>query len=313
MFIEQAYSKKFDIVKYLPIPIIFLFLMVINYAAVVLMDIDVDVLMQQQIALKGANQVLFESLLPMAIFLTLLLLWVKYVNKQSIRSLTTARPKVDWKRVFTAFSIWGAISIITTVGAYFSNPESFELNFRLIPFLILFCISVIMIPLQTSFEEYLFRGYLMQGIGIASRSKLTALIVTSVIFGLMHIANPEIEKMGYILLLYYVGTGFLLGVITLMDDGMELALGFHAANNLIAALLVTSDWTALQTDSILKDKSEPSAGFDILLPLIIIYPILLLIFSRIYKWTNWKEKLTGRVHLQPLNEITINQTGQGHE
>jgi uncharacterized protein len=94
---------------------------------------------------------------------------------------------------------------------------------------------------------------------------------------------------------------------------MELALGFHAANNLIAALLVTSDWTALQTESILKDKSLPSAGFDILLPLIIIYPILLLIFSRLYKWNNWKEKLTGKVHLQAVNETTINQTGQGHE
>lgn len=313
MFIEQAYTKKFDIIKYLPIPIVFLFLMLLNYVAIVVMDIDVDTLMQQQIALKGANEVLFESLLPLAIFLVILLLWVKFVNKQSIRSLTTARAKVDWSRIFTAFGIWAVFSVATTAMAYFSTPESYEINFRPVPFAILACISIIMIPMQTSFEEYLFRGYLMQGIGIATRSKLTALIVTSLMFGLMHIANPEIEKMGYILLLYYIGTGLLLGIITLMDDGMELALGFHAANNLIAALLVTSDWTALQTDSILKDKSEPSAGFDILLPLIIIYPILLLIFSRIYKWTNWKEKLTGRVHLQPLNEITINQTGEGHE
>ena len=28
-----------------------------------------------------------------------------------------------------------------------------------------------------------------------------------------------------------------------MDEGMELALGFHAGNNLIIALMVTSDWT----------------------------------------------------------------------
>lgn len=313
MFIEQAYSKKFDFLKYLPVPLIFLFIMLLNYAAVVLMNIDVDTLIQQQIAMKGANQVLFETMLPMAIFLGMLLLWVKFVNKQSIRSLTTARLKVDWKRIFLSFGLWAVFSIVTTAAAYFMNPEHFELNFRPVPFAILAVIAVVMVPLQTSFEEYLFRGYLMQGIGIVSRSKLTALIITSVMFGLMHIANPEIEKMGYILLLYYVGTGFFLGIITLMDDGMELALGFHAANNLIAALLVTSDWTALQTESILKDKSLPSAGFDILLPLIIIYPILLLIFSRLYKWNNWKEKLTGKVHLQAVNETTINQTGQGHE
>jgi hypothetical protein len=48
-----------------------------------------------------------------------------------------------------------------------------------------------------------------------------------------------------------------------MDEGMELALGFHAANNLVSALLVTSDWSAFQTHSIFKDISEPKAGLDV--------------------------------------------------
>ncbi|PZQ78398.1 MAG: hypothetical protein DI548_16185, partial [Flavobacterium johnsoniae] len=77
--------------------------------------------------------------------------------------------------------------------------------------------------------------------------------------------------------------------------GIELSLGFHAANNLIGALLVTSDWTVFQTHSILKDYSEPAAGFDVLLPVFIIFPILLFIFSKKYQWKNWKEKLTGTI------------------
>ena len=240
---------------------------------------------------------LFQTLLPLAIFLVILLVWVKFVHKQSIRSLTTARPKVDWGRIFFAFGIWGAITITLTAAAYFMEPENYVLNFKPVPFAILAAIAIIMIPMQTSFEEYLFRGYLMQGIGVATRSRLIPLISTSVIFGLMHIANPEIDKMGYVLLWYYIGTGFFLGIITLMDDGMELALGFHAANNLITVLLITSDWTALQTHSILKDISEPSAGYDILLPLVVVYPVLLLIFSKKYKWTGWNEKLTGKIAL----------------
>ena len=86
-----------------------------------------------------------------------------------------------------------------------------------------------------------------------------------------------------------------------MDDGMELALGFHAANNLVSALLISSDWSALQTHSLYKDVSDPSAGFDVLLPIFIIFPIILLIFSRKYKWTDWKEKLTGKIS---TNSIT---------
>ena len=80
-----------------------------------------------------------------------------------------------------------------------------------------------------------------------------------------------------------------------MDKGLELAIGFHAANNLMAALLVTADWTAFQTPSVYRDISDPALGWDVLIPVFIIYPLLLLIFSRKYGWTNWKERLTGKV------------------
>jgi len=105
-----------------------------------------------------------------------------------------------------------------------------------------------------------------------------------------------VAKMGNVIMIYYIGTGLFLGIITLMDEGMELALGFHAANNLVGALLVTSDWSVFQTHSIFKDLSEPSAGIDVILPVVIIYPILLLIFSKKYGWTNWRERLTGDIN-----------------
>jgi hypothetical protein len=42
-----------------------------------------------------------------------------------------------------------------------------------------------------------------------------------------------------------------------------------------------------------------------LLPVLILFPILLFIFSRKYKWNNWKEKLSGKVELvdNEINEI----------
>jgi hypothetical protein len=111
----------------------------------------------------------------------------------------------------------------------------------------------------------------------------------------MHIANPEVTKMGYSILVYYIGTGFFLGIITLMDEGMELALGFHAANNIIGALLVTSDFGVFQTYAIFKDNSIPTAGFEtIIVPVFILFPMLLFIFSKKYGWANWQEKLTGK-------------------
>jgi hypothetical protein len=143
----------------------------------------------------------------------------------------------------------------------------------------------------------------MQGIGVAAKNRAVPLIITSLVFGLMHAFNPEIEKLGYSVLSVYIGLGFFLGIITLMDDGMELALGFHASNNMIIALLVTSDWTALQTDSVFLDVSEPSAIGQII-PIFIILPILTVIFAKKYKWNGWKEKLFGKVH-QPRDTREI--------
>lgn len=190
------------------------------------------------------------------------------------------------------------------------SPEDFVFNFKPVPFLILAILGIVLIPIQTSAEEYVFRGYLMQGFALLSKNRWFPLVVTSVFFGLLHIANPEVGKMGNIILVYYIGTGFFLGIITLMDEGMELALGFHAANNLVGALLVTSDWSAFQTDSVFKDISTPTAGADVLLPVLVIYPIVLFVFSKKYHWNNWLEKLTGKIKIKAENNF---QNIENHE
>jgi len=253
------------------------------------------------------NLNLFLMLLSFAVGLLGIVLVAKWLHKQSLRHLTTARAKIDWKRFWFAFAFWGIISSGLIVVDYFMTSEEYVWNFNLVPFLVLVLVAIIFIPLQTSFEEYFFRGYLMQGIGVMTKSKWIPLVITSLVFGLLHIANPEIEQLGYILLVYYCGTGFFLGIVTLMDDGLELALGFHAANNLFTALLVTADWTAFQTHSILKDTSQPeTASFiDVFFPVFIMFPILLLIFSKVYKWTNWKEKLFGKVVVPPKDDYKI--------
>ncbi|WGF91462.1 CPBP family intramembrane glutamic endopeptidase [Aequorivita marisscotiae] len=257
-----------------------------------------------------SNLTLFLMLLSFAIGLLGVYLVVKYLHNQPFVQLTTSRKKTDWGRVFFGFAVITITTLIATGIDYYSNPEDYVVQFNLVPFIILVAIAVVMIPLQTSFEEYLFRGYLMQGIGVLAKNRWLPLIITSVVFGALHLANPEVEKLGNIIMIYYIGTGFFLGIITLMDEGMELALGFHAGNNLISVLLVTADWTVFQSNSILKDVSEPSAGFDVIAPVLILYPIFLLIMAYRYKWKDWGGKLFGKVE-EPIalaEENTQNST-----
>lgn len=241
------------------------------------------------------NLTLFLLLISFVFAFYGLYLVVKHLHQQTMLSVTTSRDKLDWSRVLYAFTVWASFTILSTVALYYFGPGDFVVNFKPIPFFLLLIIGTLLIPTQTSTEEYVFRGYLMQGFGNLSKNKWFPLLMTSLIFGGMHFFNPEVTKMGNIILIYYVGTGLFLGVITLMDEGLELSLGFHAANNLISALLVTSDWSVFQTHSILKDISEPHAGIDVIAPVVVIYPILLYIFSKKYQWTGWRDKLTGRI------------------
>ena len=244
------------------------------------------------------NLTFFLLLISFVFALASIYFVVRYLHQQTFLSVTTSRKKIDWNRILFSFGLWAVFSIVSTLVFYFSNPSLYVLDFKPVPFAILFVIAVALVPIQTSTEEYVFRGYLMQGFANLAQNKWFPLLMTSVIFGGMHFFNPEVEKIGNIVFVYYIGTGLFLGIITLMDEGLELALGFHTANNLIGALLVTSDWSAFQTHSIFKDLSEPQTGIDIILPVLIVYPLLLFIFSRKYQWTNWKEKLTGRIDLK---------------
>ncbi len=241
------------------------------------------------------NLQLFLLLIPFAVGLLGFWLVIKKLNERSLLSVTTSRSKIDWSRVFYAFAIWGMFSIVLIVGDYFIAPDSYEWNFNAKSFVILFVIAVALIPIQTSLEEYIFRGYLMQGFAGIFKNRWVPLVMTSIIFGCLHLFNPEVEKLGYGIMVYYIGTGLFLGILTLMDEGIELALGFHAANNLFTALLVTSSWTAFQTESILIDISEPSLGIELVLSLVVLYPILLFIMSKKYGWTQWKTKLTSKI------------------
>jgi len=246
------------------------------------------------------NLFLFLMLIMFAIGLFFLIIAIKYIHKRTVTSIVTSRKNIDWKRFWFGFLSWGTIVVLLSIIGVLLAPENYTYNFNAKPFFILVAISIIFIPLQTSLEELLFRGYFMQGIGVLAKNKWAPLIITSVCFGLLHGANPEVQKLGSITMVFYIGTGFFYGITTLMDEGTELALGLHASNNMFAAFLITTDWTVFQTDALFIDTSEPSLTWEMFLPVFVLYPLILLLFAKKYGWKNWLEKLTGKV-VKPVN------------
>lgn len=316
MFIAQAFKVKHDFWRYLMGSLVIVVGAIIGQIPLTIAvifkaigdGVGVDGITEASMyQLLEPNLFLFLALFSFVVAFIGLIIALKVLHSQTLLSVITSRKKLDWKRILFAFILWGSLSSsLVLIDCLYLSPDHYLYNFELKRFLILAVIAIIFIPIQTSLEEYLFRGYLMQGFGMLAKNRWFPLVMTSAIFGLLHIANPEIDKLGYSLLIFYIGTGLFWGIITLMDEGAELALGFHAANNLFTALLVTSDWTALQTHSIFKDIAEPKLDFiDMVLPVFIIFPIILFVLSKVYKWNNWKDKLFGEIHEPPADDYKI--------
>ena len=306
-YIQQAYKGKTDLWIFILTSAIVSGIFVINFIMFLLTspeDMQAAYDMMKEIP---ANLSLVINLLPFAVLLIILFVFVRFVHQRSILSLTTIRDKVDWKRIGFSFFLIVFLTVGFFLISYAIDPSQVELQFNAGKFALLLVISLLLFPFQIGLEEYLFRGYFMQHLGILVKNKWFPLLFTSVLFGIAHSANPEVAEMGYVTMVFYVGTGLALGIMTLMDEGLELALGFHFGNNLMAALLVTSDWSALQTDAIFKYTSEAPENIliDILVPVLLFYPLILLIFAWKYNWHNWKDKLFGRVEEPVMEDFSL--------
>ncbi|WP_233884244.1 CPBP family intramembrane glutamic endopeptidase [Tenacibaculum piscium] len=309
-FIQQAYKGKNDWFYYLAS----IFLVIFGWQFIGIMPLTLVAALHSKdfdAFSKAANEsfmslginknlFLFLMILMFAIGLLFLFLAVKFIHKRAIKTIITSRKTIDWSRFWFGFMTWGILAVSITFLGIFLTPENYTWNFKPVPFFTLVAVSFLFLPLQTSFEELLFRGYFMQVLGVWFKNRWLPLIITSVAFGLLHGANPEVEKIGYISMVFYIGTGFFFGITTLMDEGTELALGLHAVNNIVAAFLVTTNWTVFQTDALFVDISEPSIGIEMFLPVLVLYPLLLFLFSKKYGWKNWQEKLFGQIE-KPIN------------
>lgn len=311
-FIQKGFIGKNDTWRYLlTIILVFLGIQIAGIPLLIAAFFQVDGDLEK--FQEGANSAFMEIGMNSSLYLFLMIftfmvgvlilyLCVKYLHKKKFVAIVTSRKKIDWNRVFYAFILWGSISVISIIVGMYLTPEDYIWNFKPVPFFTLLAVSFLFLPFQTSFEELVFRGYLMQGFGTLVKNRWFPLIATSVIFGLMHGMNPEVEQLGYEVMIFYIGTGLLYGITTLMDEGTELALGLHASNNIIAAFLVTTDWMVFRTDAMYIDTSEPSAGAEMYIGVFVLYPLLLLIFSKKYGWKNWKSKLFGKVEIPVIDE-----------
>ena len=175
---------------------------------------------------------LLMLLFPFVVGLIAFILLIKPLHARTLKITINGTNTFRWNRFFISGLVWLILSAIYLFVFIKLDPSGFTLNNTSLTLLPLIAVSVLLVPFQASFEEIVFRGYLMQGFTLLLRNRMFPLVITSVLFGLMHSLNPEVEAFGFWTMMpQYIIFGLIFGIITILDDGTEAAMGAHTINN----------------------------------------------------------------------------------
>lgn len=172
------------------------------------------------------------------------------LHGRSWRTLVTPRSSIDWCRAASAAAVWGGLLLVSSLLEALLYPGRYVWTFELQLWLPFAAAVLLLTPLQCLAEELAFRGYLMQALGRLWAVPWFVIIVSAALFMLPHLFNPEVAAYGFWLMAanYFV-MGLFLAWITLRDGRLELAIGAHAANNVLLALTVNYEDSVFDTPS----------------------------------------------------------------
>lgn len=209
----------------------------------------------------------------------------KYLHKRPILSLFNSFSTIRWKRIFIGALIWGLLILVQLVVSLILYTSDYHFQFDESKFIPLLFISLLLLPIQTSFEELFFRGYFMQALGNIIKYPIIVVIITSLLFAIAHGFNPEVSAFGASkMMLYYFGFAMMAALITLLDDGIELALGMHAINNIFTALTVTEKNAVIKTDAIWEVSNASLTWWNIA----VYYLMFAALIGCVY-WIVWRK------------------------
>ena len=286
--LESALGKKNNWWRYLVMFLTVFF--VANFIGVIPLIVTMLIkgngsIASADISQSGLDKNLMFALMIIPFIVSLLFfIWmIKPLHGQPFKAVINGTNKVRWKRFFYSFLVWFIIMAVYLAVDISLNGDNFTFNFSIEKFVPLLLIAFLMVPFQTTFEEVMFRGYLSQGVAVWTRNRIWVILIPAFLFGLMHIMNPEVEEYGFWLTMpQYILMGLAFGLVTVLDDGIEVAMGAHASNNIFLSVFVTFKGSVLDTPALFVQK-EINPLKDLIM-LIIFLTVFVIVLYKKYNW-----------------------------
>jgi membrane protease YdiL (CAAX protease family) len=138
-----------------------------------------------------------------------------------------------WRQFAAGAGLWLALSAAASAIDYLVQPAGFRLTLGP-QTLTLALVAAPMLAIQTFCEEFVFRGYVTQGLALAIKRPMPAAAVSAVVFASLHIPNGWPEAANALVF------GFITALIVMKTGNLAFTWGIHVVNNVFGAVVVVS-------------------------------------------------------------------------
>lgn len=303
MFLEKAFSGKNDIGRWIalimivigaiyfiglvPLGIVMLFNLNDNPDLIAEMENPFDLWSYDISPVTG----LALSVFPFVIGLLALLLLIKPIHERPVISLFTGTSSFRWKRFFWALLVWLILISVYTLISAAAGFQKFHSQYQRQDFINLIIVSLLLLSVKSVFEETFFRGYLMQGFTKLFLNRWMPVLVTALLFTILHYFYPEVKVLGLRPMFpQYFLFGVFLGICTVMDDGLELALAINFISTVFFSVFFTEQSNATQTPALFNITDNNN--LIELIGLLLISTLFLQVTKRRFSWPDWNYLFT---------------------
>jgi membrane protease YdiL (CAAX protease family) len=162
---------------------------------------------------------------------------VALFHKRGIRSLLGG-PRTRFLKCFVWAVVISGVFLITTQALFPSNDRIVE-NITLWRWLALLPIGLMLMLVQVSAEELLFRGYLQQQFAAWVNNRFFYMVIPSILFGCAHFSTELGVSVGWMIVGVTGILGLFLADLTYRTGNLGAAIGVHFANNFGAMFYVS--------------------------------------------------------------------------